>query len=130
LTGNYDQNEVGLENPTRSRKPLHDDTHQGKAFADLTYLVNENTRLSVFAGFANNRFQIPVNPGQTPQFGYLDTTTFDSSQLDETQRETTRFGMLVLQGTLGGTAYQLSAGQRYSDVAFNPDVIGDLVFSG
>ncbi len=101
LTGNYDQNEVGLENPTNSRKPLHDDTHQGKAFADLTYLVNDNTRLSVFAGFANNRFQIPVNPGQTPQFGYLDTTTFDSSQLDETQRETTRFGMLVLQGTLG-----------------------------
>lgn len=38
--------------------------------------------------------------------------------------------MLVLQGTLGSTAYQLSAGQRYSDVAFNPDVIGDLVFSG
>ncbi|HHA2488462.1 TPA: TonB-dependent receptor, partial [Stenotrophomonas maltophilia] len=130
LTGDYDQHEVGLENPTNSRKPLHDDTHQGKAFADLTYLVNDNTRLSVFAGFANNRFQIPVNPGQTPQFGYLDTTTFDSSQLDETQRETTRFGMLVLQGTLGSTAYQLSAGQRYSDVAFNPDVVGDLVFSG
>ncbi|KAG1588607.1 hypothetical protein G6F46_014675 [Rhizopus delemar] len=37
--------------------------------------------------------------------------------------------MLVLQGTLGSTAYQLSAGQRYSDVGFNPDVVGDLVFS-
>ncbi|MDT3501407.1 TonB-dependent receptor [Stenotrophomonas maltophilia] len=130
LTGNYNQNEVGLENPTNSRRPLHDDTHQGKAFADLTYLLDENTRVSVFAGVANNRFQIPVNPGQTPQFGYLDTTTFDSSQLDETQRETTRFGMLVLQGTLGASAYQLSAGQRYSDVGFNPDVAGDLVFSG
>jgi len=130
LTGNYDQNDVGLENPTSSRRPEHDDTHQGKAFADLTYLVNDTTRLSVFAGFSNNRFQIPVNPGQTPQFGYLDTFTFDSSQLDETQRETTRFGMLVLQGTLGETAYQVSAGQRYSDVGFNPDVAGDLVFSG
>lgn len=130
LTGNYDQNEVGLENPTNSRRPLHDDTHQGKAFADLTYLLDENTRVSVFAGIANNRFQIPVNPGQTPQFGYLDNSTFDSSQLDETQRETTRFGMLVLQGTLGASAYQLSAGQRYSDVGFNPDVAGDLVFSG
>lgn len=107
LNGNYDQNEVGLENPTNSRRPLHDDTHQGKAFADLTYLLDENTRVSVFAGIANNRFQIPVNPGQTPQFGYLDTSTFDSSQLDETQRETTRFGMLVLQGTLGASAYQL-----------------------
>ncbi|KAF1013844.1 MAG: Colicin I receptor [Stenotrophomonas maltophilia] len=38
--------------------------------------------------------------------------------------------MLVLQGTLGDTAYQLSAGQRYSDVAFTPDIAGDLVFSG
>lgn len=45
LTGNYDQHEVGLENPTNSRKPLHDDTHQGKAFADLTYLVNDNLSL-------------------------------------------------------------------------------------
>ncbi|AWH32148.1 TonB-dependent receptor [Stenotrophomonas sp. SAU14A_NAIMI4_8] len=130
LTGNYDQNEVGLESPTNARRPQHDHTHQGKAFADLTYLVNDNTRLSLFAGFANNRFQIPANPGQEPQFGYLDTTTFDSSQLDETQRETTRFGMLVLQGNLGDTAYQLSAGQRYSDVGFNPDIAGDLVFSG
>lgn len=130
LTGNYTQDEVGLENPTASRRPDHDDTHQGKAFADLTYLVNDTTRLSLFAGFANNRFQIPVNPGQTPQFGYLDTVQADSSQLDETQGETTRFGMLVLQGTLGQTAYQVSAGQRYSDLAFNPDVAGDLVFDG
>ena len=129
LTGNYDQNEVGLENPTSTRKPQHDDTHQGKAFADLTYLVNENTRLSVFAGFANNRFQIPVNPGQTPQFGYLDTTAFDSSQLDETQREATRFGMLVCRARWAAPPIS-SAGQRYSDVAFHPDVIGDLVFSG
>lgn len=130
LTGNYNQNQVGLENPTASRRPDHDDTHQGKAFADLTYLVNDSTRLSLFAGFANNRFQIPTNPGQAPQFGYLDTAGQDSAQLDETQRETTRFGMLALQGTLGDTAYQVSAGQRYSDLAFNPDVAGDLVFSG
>jgi len=130
LTGNYNQNQVGLENPTASRRPDHDDTHQGKAFADLTYLVNDSTRLSLFAGFANNRFQIPTNPGQAPQFGYLDAAGQDSAQLDETRRETTRFGMLVLQGTLGDTAYQVSAGQRYSDLAFNPDVAGDLVFSG
>ncbi|MCC7634767.1 TonB-dependent receptor [Stenotrophomonas rhizophila] len=130
FTGNYNQNQVGLENPTAARRPDHDDTHQGKAFADLTYLLNDSTRLSLFAGFANNRFQIPTNPGQPPQFGYLDTAGYDSARLDETQRENTRFGMLVLQGTLGATAYQVSAGQRYSDLGFNPDVAGDLVFNG
>ncbi|WP_115527200.1 MULTISPECIES: TonB-dependent receptor [Xanthomonas] len=130
VTGDYEQNSHGLENPVDSRSPEHDKTHQGKGFADLSYLIDENTRLSLLVGYANNRFQIPNNPGQTPAFDYLGTTDFDSSRLDENQRETTRFGTLALQGTLGGTSYQLSAGQRYSSVAFSPDVAGDLIFNG
>ncbi|QGJ67921.1 TonB-dependent receptor [Xanthomonas oryzae pv. oryzae] len=81
-------------------------------------------------GYANNRFQIPNNPGQTPAFDYLGTTDFDSARLDEKQRENTRFGTLALQGTIGDTNYQISAGQRYSSVAFSPDVAGDLIFNG
>ncbi|AMU99525.1 TonB-dependent receptor [Xanthomonas citri] len=130
VSGDYDQNKNGLENPVDSLNPLHDKTHQGKGFADLTYLVNEDTRLSLLVGYANNRFQIPNNPGQTPAFDYQGTTDFDSSRLDENQRENTRFGTLALQGTLGDTNYQLSAGQRYSSVAFSPDVAGDLIFNG
>ncbi|MCC8619498.1 TonB-dependent receptor [Xanthomonas vesicatoria] len=130
VTGDYEQNTRGLENPVDSRSPQHDKTRQGKGFADLSYLINENTRLSLLVGYANNRFQIPNNPGQTPEFDYLGTTDFDSSRLDENQRETTRFGTLALQGTLGETSYQLSAGQRYSSVAFSPDVAGDLIFNG
>ncbi|PPU70171.1 TonB-dependent receptor [Xanthomonas pisi] len=130
VTGDYEQNTHGLENPVDSRSPEHDKTRQGKGFADLSYLINENTRLSLLVGYANNRFQIPNNPGQTPAFDDLGTTDFDSSRLDENQRETTRFGTLALQGTLGDTSYQLSAGQRYSSVAFSPDVAGDLIFNG
>ncbi len=129
-TGNYDQDKVGLENPTDSRTPLHDKTHQGKGFFDLSYLANEDTRISLMAGFANNRFQIPNNPGQEPAFDDLGTTTYDSSRLDENQQENTRFATLVLQGLIGNTSYQLSAGQRYSNVAFEPDVTGDLIFDG
>jgi outer membrane receptor protein involved in Fe transport len=130
VTGDYEQNKLGLENPVNSRNPDHDKTHQGKGFADLSYLIDENTRLSLLVGYANNRFQIPNNPGQTPAFDYLGTTDFDSSRLDENQRENTRFGTLVLQGSLGTTSYQLSAGQRYSSVAFSPDIAGDLIFNG
>ncbi|MCW0392564.1 MULTISPECIES: TonB-dependent receptor [Xanthomonas] len=129
-SGNYLQNRIGMENPTDSDNPIHDKTHQGKGFADLSYLLNENTRLSLLVGYANNRFQIPNNPGQTPAFTYQGNSTFDSAQLDENQRENTRFGTLVLQGALGDTSYQLSAGQRYSSVAFSPDIAGDLIFNG
>lgn len=129
-TGNYDQNKVGMENPTDSRTPIHDKTHQGKGFFDLDYLVDENTRLSLMAGFANNRFQIPNNPGQTAAYDYLGTTSYDSSKLDENQREDTRFVSLALQGLIGQTSYQVSIGQRYSSVAFDPDIAGDLIFDG
>jgi outer membrane receptor protein involved in Fe transport len=130
LTANYLENDVGIENPTASRKPIHDHTNQVKAFGDVSYLINNDTRLSFMFGVTNNRFEIPNNPGQTPQFGYLDVTNFDSSQLDERQQEKTRFGVLSLQGKMGSTAYQVSAGERYSSLDFTPDDIGDLMFNG
>jgi len=130
LTANYLENDVGIENPTASRKAIHDHTNQVKAFGDVSYLINNDTRLSFMFGVTNNRFEIPNNPGQTPQFGYLDVTNFDSAQLNERQQEKTRFGILSLQGKMGSTAYQVSAGQRYSGLDFTPDDIGDLMFNG
>jgi outer membrane receptor protein involved in Fe transport len=130
LTANYLENDVGIENPTASRKAIHDHTNQVKAFGDVSYLINNDTRLSFMFGVTNNRFEIPNNPGQTPQFGYLDVTNFDSAQLNERQQEKTRFGVLSLQGKMGSTAYQVSAGERYSSLDFTPDDIGDLMFNG
>ena len=130
FTGNYLENDAGIENPTASKKPIHDHTNQVKGFGDVSYLIDNDTRLSFLFGVANNRFQIPNNPNQTPQFGYLDTADFNSANLDERQRENTRFGVLALQGKLGATDYQLSLGQRYSRLAYAPDRIGELMFNG
>lgn len=130
LTANYLESDVGVENPTARRRPIHDHTNQVKGFGDISYLLGENARLSFLFGVSNNRFQIPNRPGQVPRFGYLDTVAFDSATLDERQRETTRFGVLALQGKLGSTDYQVALGQRYSSLAFTPDRIGDLIFNG
>jgi outer membrane receptor protein involved in Fe transport len=130
LTANYLESDVGIENPTASRKPVHDHTNQVKGFGDISYLINNDTRLSFLFGVSNSRFQIPNNPGQTPQFGYLDTVDYNSANLNENQSEKTRFGVLALQGKLGATDYQVSVGQRYSSLSFTPDMVGDLMFNG
>ncbi|GLQ86595.1 TonB-dependent receptor [Dyella flagellata] len=130
FSGNYQENNVGIENPTRSRNPIHDRTNQVKGFGDISYLVNNDTRLSFLFGVTNNRFQIPNNPSQTPNFGYLDQTAFNSTLLNERQNEQTRFSTLALQGKLGATSYQVSLGQRYSGLQYYPDDIGDLMFNG
>ncbi len=130
LTANYLENDVGIENPTSSRTPIHDHTNQVKAFGDISYLINNDTRISFMFGASNNRFEIPNNPNQEPQFGYLDTVDFNSADLNERQNEQTRFGVLSLQGKLGETAYQVSLGERYSGLQYMPDDIGDLMFNG
>jgi outer membrane receptor protein involved in Fe transport len=130
FTANHLESDAGIENPTASRKPIHDHTDQLKSFGDVSYLIDADTRLNFLFGTANNRFEIPNVPGQQPQFGYLDRTTFDSSLLDARQRENTRFGVLALQGKLGHTGYQVSLGQRYTDVDYTPDRAGELMFNG
>jgi len=130
LSANYLQSDIGIENPTPARNAIHDHTNQLQTFGYLSYLFNPTTRATFLFGSADNRFQIPNNPGQQPAFVYGDISDFDSSKLDERQREVTRFGIFSLQGHAGDTDYQVSLGQRYTSVNFQPDAIGDLVFNG
>ena len=130
FTGDYLQNDVGIENPTAERNAIHDHTNQIKGFGYLSYLINEDTRASFMFGVTNNRFQIPNNPDQTPTYQLAGVGGFDSSKLDERQRETTRFGVFSLQGKFDTTDYQISLGQRYTGVNYRPDPIGDLIFNG
>lgn len=130
VTANYLENDVGIENPTSSRSPIHDHTNQVKGFGDVSYLIDNDTRLSFMFGATNNRFEIPNNPNQTPQYAYLNQTEFNSADLDERQKEKLTFGVLSLQGKLGKTDYQVSLGQRYTKVGFDPDNVGDLMFNG
>ncbi|HEY0231956.1 MAG TPA: TonB-dependent receptor [Dokdonella sp.] len=130
LTANYLQSDIGIENPTSSRNAIHDHTNQFKSFGYLSYLLNDSARLSFMFGATNNRFQIPNNPQQDPVFQLDGIDDFDSRNLDERQHEQTRFGVLALQGELGTTNYQVSLGQRYTSVNYQPDPIGDLIFNG
>jgi len=130
VTASYLQNDIGIENPTASRDAIHDHTNQFKAFGYLSYLLDDSARLSFMFGATNNRFQIPNNPDQDPSFQLGDIDSFDSRTLDERQQERTRFGVLALQGMLGATNYQVSLGQRYTSVNYQPDPIGDLMFNG
>jgi len=130
VSGQFLHNEIGIENPTSSFSPIHDDTDQWHGLGKITDIVDENTRVSFIAGGANARFQLPNNPGQPAQFAVNGMTSFDSSSLDERQWEDNYFGILSLQKHYGTADFQLSAFSIYSDLAYQPDPIGDLMFNG
>lgn len=130
-TGSYLVNDIGIENPTAARDALHDRTHQAKGFAYLSYLLGDESRVSLMFGSAANRFQIPNVPGQTPNFALDNAPPVDSANLNANQRERNDFQVLSFQSTFGaGVDYQVSLLHRYSDVHYTPDLNGDLAYFG
>ena len=125
------RNDLGIENPTASTSAIHDTTHQHKEFGYFSYLLSDSSRLNLILGDSGSKFQIPNVPGQTQNYTLNGVTSYPSTSLDERQHETTRYGILALQGTLGDQMdYQVAAFSRYSKVLFEPDTTGDLIYTG
>ncbi|MDR3390185.1 MAG: TonB-dependent receptor [Sulfuriferula sp.] len=125
------KNDLGIENPTSASSAIHDTTHQNKEFGYFSYLLNDSSRVSLILGNSDSKFQIPNVPNLTPSYTLTGVSSYPSQNLDERQHETTRYGILALQGTLGDKFdYQLAAFSRYSKVLFEPDTTGDLMYTG
>src|SRR5438067_440923 len=95
--GSYLHSGIGIENPTRSSDPIHDDTDQFKGFGYFSYIIDDTSRFTLLLSGNDSNFEIPNNPGQIPMFVVNGKTTFDSSKLDENQAENSAYAILAYQ---------------------------------
>ena len=130
VSGRYFGSNVGIENPTPAYNAIHDNTSQEKGFLYLSTVLDPTSRLTFISGVSNGNYQIPNNPGQTPNFTAFGVSNFNSAMLNERQNEFNQFNVLAYQKSGDGFDYQLSYFNRYSQLHFLPDPIGDLVFNG
>jgi outer membrane receptor protein involved in Fe transport len=130
----YDHNGIGIENPTASPTPVHDDSDQYKAFTYLSYILDPTSRVTFMGSASYSNFQVPDTPGlpagTSPDGNPWLPGTFDSSKLNENQNEQNYFCIATYQKAAGDLNYQISAFGRDSSVHFTPDPIGDLYFNG
>jgi outer membrane receptor protein involved in Fe transport len=130
FTANYLHDGIGIENPTRTANPIHDDTDQYKMFGYSSYILDDTSRLVLLTSGNHNDFEIPNNPGQTPEFTDMGRSTFNSAKLNETQVEQNAYAILTYQKKIDDFNMQASVFTRYSSVLFRPDNVGDLIFNG
>lgn len=131
LSGVFLENNLGIENPTGNRNATHDHTTQNKSFGMLSYLLDNDSRVSFMFGTSNGRFQIPTRPGLTPQFTLDGAVAPASEALNANQREKTDFQILTYQQKVSPKLdYQVSVFRRASRIDYMPDPIGDLVYNG
>src|SRR6266480_2835030 len=130
VTENYLHDGIGIENPTRSSSPIHDNTDQYKFFGYFSDIIDETSRVTLLVSGNHSDFQIPNNPGQTPVFTVNGRSTFESAKLDENQSEDSAYEILTYQKKAGDLNFQASIFNRYSSILFRPDDVGDLIFNG
>jgi len=130
VSGRFLQNNLGIENPTPANEAIHDRTSQEKGFAYVSTVLDPTSRLTYIGGVSNSTFQIPNNPGQTPNFTAFGVSDFNSTFLNEHQNEFNQFNVVAYQKSAEDIDYQISYFNRYSQLHFYPDPIGDLVFNG
>jgi len=132
VTGDDLHNAIGIENPTGDFDAIHDVTDQHRGFAYIAGIVDPTTRVSAILGTARSQFQIPNLKNQSPGLGLSvnGISDFESSLLDENQRQITHYGIFTLQKKLDGIDVQISGFNHYSSVYFSPDPLGSLLFNG
>jgi outer membrane receptor protein involved in Fe transport len=130
VSESYLHNGIGIENPTRTANPIHDDTDQEKLFAYSSYIIDDTSRITLLVGANHSDFEIPNNPGQMPLFTVGTRSTFNSAKLDENQAEANAYEILTYQKKAGDLSFQASVFNRYSSILFRPDDVGDLIFNG
>jgi outer membrane receptor protein involved in Fe transport len=142
VDGSYDHNSIGIENPTGSSKPIHDYTEQWKTFMYGSYIIDDTSRITGMASASYTQYEVPNTPGlpagtdangvtwSSAMPGLLPSGFFNSSALNERQKEQNYYGVVTYQKSAGDLDFQLSTFLRRSEVAFSPDEIGDLYFNG
>ncbi len=143
VSGSFLHTGVGIESPDGRADPLHDDSNQIQAFGYFDHLIDDSNRLSLILGTSQQTFQIPNRSGLHPNFpddpSDTPSTTglavngqsdFLSDNLNERQREGTSYAIVGYQHTTDRFTSQLSLFTRYSTLTFQPDPVGDLLFTG
>ena len=132
ITGEVLHDADGIENPAPTLNAIHDISTQPRGFAYVSGIIDPTTRVATILGTSRSEYQIPNNPGQTPGLGLSvdGISDFDSSLLNENQRQITQYAIVALQKQVSDLNFQLSGVTRYSNVYFSPDPLGDLLFNG
>ena len=134
IDASYEHSGMGIENPTASSAPIHDNSDQYKAFAYLSRILDSSSRVTFMGSLSTSTYEVPDTPGlpagTSPNGNPWLPGRFDSAGLDENQSEQNSYGVVTYQKASGDLNLQASAFGRSSGVHFAPDPVGDLYFSG
>ncbi|GBR55458.1 outer membrane receptor for iron transport [Neokomagataea thailandica NBRC 106555] len=133
-TFSYNTNNIGIENPTDSFRPIHDVTKQKKTFAYLSWSIDDASRISLLTSASYANFELPNTEGLPPLYHLTgvdwNSPSIQSKLLNDQQSEQNYYAVLSYQRSTDKLNIQLSPYFRYGRIGYTPDPVRDLVFQG
>ena len=132
VTGDYKQDNLGIESPDGSSNPMHDHTTQYHGFSYLEDIIDSDNRVSLILGISDDEFQIPNQEGLQPCAGLrrsTGNTAFLSNDLNEHQHELAEYAIASWQHSKVRSTGRPRFRARYTSLHFAPDWVGDLLCS-
>ena len=132
FTGDYLQNQEGIENRAPTPNAIHDFSQQPKGFAYVSGIIDPTSRLTAILGASRSRYQIPQVAGQTPSLGLTvnGVSDFSSAAINESQTQINNFQILAYQKRVEDVDFQIAGFSRYSSLYFSPgNPAGDLLYN-
>lgn len=137
FTDDYRQNALGLENVNAHYNALHDKLQQFDTFGHIEHIIGGEDRLSLSLAYTRQNYQIPNQTGltawQTTMYGNPvsigGVSQYLSDNLNETQLQTTGFGVASWLHHAGPFSLQANIFTRVSTLNFSPDILGGLIFN-
>lgn len=141
-TLSFTRNNIGIENPSDTFRPVHDLTMQEKAFSYLSCHVDDVSRVTLLTSTSYARFQIPNSfktfdmrsPDYTTLYDVAGVDPHDPAMnwagLDDSQTEQNDYAVLSYQRSTDRMNVQVSPYFRYGRIDYAPDRDRDLIYQG
>lgn len=133
-TLSYTRNNIGIENPTSSFRPVHDVTEQERAFGYFSWRLDDASRITLLTSASYADFDLPDTPGLAPAYRPAGTDWNDPSIrsrfLNDSQTEQNYYAVISWQRSTEKLNFQVSPFFRYGRIDYTPDPVRDLVFQG
>ncbi len=133
FNGSYMHNGIGIENPTPSATPLHDDTDQYKGFMYLSYLLDDTSRISLIGSAYYANFQIPIDPNLQPDSTQANGSpwvpgSISPQDLNDHQNEQGYYSVVSYQKSAGDWNFQMAGFGRESSAYYVSEAIDPVLF--
>ncbi|WP_249199480.1 TonB-dependent receptor [Gluconobacter sp. Dm-62] len=132
-TLSFTRNNIGIENPSNTFRAIHDVTEQEKAFAYLSYHLDDASRITLLTSASYADFEIPnsfktfdtTSPDYTTLYNVAGVNPHDPSMnwanLNDSQTEQNYYAVLSYQRTTEKLNLQVSPYFRYGRIDYTPD---------